>query len=195
MFVDKWLLDSARSQGISLRLQTPVRREIVLTLDRPWEGSNSAYFTVFQDGPRLRLYYRGFVPDGKDASDHQVTCYAESTDGITFTRPNLGLYEFRSSKENNIVHRGVESHNFAPLLERNPAARAAERYKAFGGLNNRLCAFVSPDGIHWSKLRDEPVMTKGAFDSLNVGFWDEPSQLYRCYSRYWTGGGYKGVRA
>ncbi len=195
MFVDDWLIDSNRSRGVSLKLQTPIRREVVLTTDKPWEGPDSAYFTVFQDVPRIRLYYRGYIPKGGDASDKQVTCYAESADGILFTRPNLGLYEFQGSKENNIVYVGVEAHNFAPFLDANPNAKADERYKAVGGLQSRLFAFSSPDGIHWKKLQPEPVMTKGAFDSLNLVFWDEQAKLYRCYSRYWGSGGYSGFRA
>ncbi|MDB6027137.1 MAG: hypothetical protein JWM68_3360 [Verrucomicrobiales bacterium] len=195
MFVDTWLVDSNRSRGVSLKLQTPIRREVVLTTDKPWEGKESAYFTVFQDGPRIRLYYRGYIPEGGDASDKQVTCYAESNDGITFTRPNLGLYEFNGSKENNIVYMGVEAHNFAPFLDANPKAKPDERYKAVGGLESKLFGFISPDGVHWKKVQSEPVMTKGQFDSLNIVFWDEQTKVYRCYSRTWTGGGYNGFRA
>lgn len=194
MFLDGALLDAALTRGVSLELQSPVRREVVFTTDKPWEGPNSAYYTVIQDGPRIRLYYRGFIPEGGDASDKQVTCYAESADGVHFTRPNLGLYEFQGSKENNIVYIGVEAHNFAPFLDSNPNAKPDERYKAVGGLESRLFAFGSPDGIHWKKLQPEPVMTQGAFDSLNVVFWDSKAKLYRCYSRSWTGGDYTGIR-
>ena len=147
MLVDNWLLDSNRSRGVLLKLQAPVRREVVLTTDKPWEGKGGAYFTVLQDGPRIRLYYRGFIPERGDASDQQVTCCVESTDGITFARPNLGLYEFQGSKENNIVYMGVEAHNFAPFLDSNPKAKVEERYKAVGGIDSRLFAFSSPDGI------------------------------------------------
>ena len=184
MFVDDWLIDSNRSRGeVTLQLQAPVKREIVLVTDKPWEGPDSAYFTVFQDGPLVRLYYRGIVPAG-DTSAGQVTCYAESTNGVHFTRPNLGLVEFQGSKENNIIYRGIEAHNFAPFRDTNPAARPGERYKALAGILSKLYAFVSPDGIHWTKLQAEPVMTKGAFDSLNLSFWDERTQDYRCFSRY-----------
>src|ERR1035438_2309397 len=72
MFVDDWLIDLNRSPGnVSLQLQAPVKREIVLVTDKPWEGPDSAYFTVFQDGPLVRLYYRGIVPAG-DTSTGQV---------------------------------------------------------------------------------------------------------------------------
>ena len=188
MFIDDWLIDASRSRGgVSLQLQTPMKREIVLVTDKPWEGPDSAYFTVFQDGPLVRLYYRGIVPSG-DASAGQVTCYAVSTDGIHFTRPNLGLVEFDGSKENNIIYRGIEAHNFAPFRDANPAAKLEERYKALAGIQSKLCAFVSPDGLHWKKLQTEPVMTKGAFDSLNLSFWDEQTQNYRCFSRNFDGG-------
>ena len=119
----------------------------------------------------------------------------ESSDGIHFTRPNLGLYEFQGSNENNIVYMGVEAHNFAPFLDTNPKAKPEARYKAVGGLESKLFGFSSPDGIHWKKIQAGPLMTKGQFDSLNVVFWDEQTKRYRCYSRTWTGGGYNGFRA
>jgi hypothetical protein len=34
-----------------------------------------------------------------------LTCYAESRDGITWTKPKLGLFEFEGSMENNIIAR------------------------------------------------------------------------------------------
>ena len=189
--VDRYLIE--RLDGADLRLTPPQRREVVLTLDKPWEGPASAYFTVFKDGDIVRLYYRGYCPS--DDNENTVTCLAESTDGIHFTRPNLGLYEFQGSRENNIVYRGLEAHNFAPVLDTRPGCPATERYKAVGGINSRLYAFSSPDGVRWTKLQPDPVMTRGAFDSLNVAFWDSVASAYRCYSRAWTGGGYAGFRA
>lgn len=191
LFVDEVLIESKR--GVALRLNTPVRREVVLTTDRPWEGPASAYFTAIQDGKKIRLYYRGYCPG--DQSLEQATCMAESDDGIHFTRPNLGLFAFGGSKANNIVWQGLEAHNFAPFLDTNPKASPSARYKALGGINSKLYAFGSPDGIHWSKLSPTPVLTDGTFDSLNTAFFDETIGRYRCYSRYFTSGDYKGARA
>lgn len=184
LFVDDWLIDSHQTRGgVSLKLQTPIKREVVLITDKQWEGPDSAYFTVFQDGPLVRLYYRGIVPTN-DWSENQVTCYAESRDGIHFDRPDLGIVEYQGSKANNIVYRGLEAHNFAPFLDDNPAVQPGQRYKALGGLGGKLYAFVSPDGIRWQKLKPEPVMTEGAFDSLNLAFWDSQTLHYRAYSRH-----------
>src|SRR4051812_6801729 len=130
MFVDDFLIDTRTN--VSLQLQTPMRREVVLTLDKPWEGVHSAYFTVFQEEPgegklrRIRMYYRGAVP--ADNSDQQVCCYAESTNGVDFVRPELGLYQYNGSKRNNIVYRGTAAHNFAPFLDRNPHALSEQKY-------------------------------------------------------------------
>ncbi len=185
MFVDDWLMDTKRN--VSLRLNTPVRREVVLVTDKAWEGVDSAYYTVIQDGAKVRLFYRGLCPS--DGDNRQLTCYAESTDGIHFSRPSLNLFEFAGSKQNNVIWKGIEAHNFAPFLDSNPHCKPTERFKALGGINSKLYAFASPDGIHWKKLQETPVLTDGAFDSLNTAFWDEMAGVYRCYSRYWSEAG------
>lgn len=187
MFVDDWLIDGMK--GLSMRLQPPIKREVVITFDKPWEGSASAYMTVFQDEKKVRLYYRGHCP--ADLSAQQVTCYAESADGVHFTRPVLGLYDFDGSKDNNIVFRGLLSHNFSPFLDSNPNAKPDEKYKAVAGLSTLgggLCGLTSPDGIHWRQIGDKPLITDGVFDSLNVAFWDGVTKCYRLYSRYMAGG-------
>ncbi len=91
--------------------------------------------------------------------------------------------------------RGVESHNFSPFVDANPSTKPEERFKALGGVKQPgknwqqgetpggLYAFASADGIHWKKMKSEPVLTQGAFDSQNLAFWDTPHQRYACYSR------------
>ncbi|MCX5758324.1 MAG: hypothetical protein NTU83_07425 [Candidatus Hydrogenedentes bacterium] len=194
-FVDNYLIDGMN--GVSLKMAEPVAREIVLRFDRPWEGRHCGYITIIKDEPVYRLYYRGLGVDGGDGTDAEFTCYAESVDGIHFTKPALGLFEYGGSKDNNIVLAKTApfSHNFAPFLDTRPGVPTEERYKALAGVEKSgLCLFVSPDGIHWHKLREEPVITKGAFDSQNVGFWSESEQCYVCYFRTWVEGGYSGYR-
>jgi hypothetical protein len=121
LFVDEWLLDEQRDAA--LVLNPPRRAEVALVTDAAWEGPTSAYFSVVQDGPRVRLYYRGSA-GGSDASAEQVTCLAESRDGIHFERPSLGLIEVSGSRANGVVWKGVESHNFAPFLDTRPECPA-----------------------------------------------------------------------
>jgi hypothetical protein len=54
-----------------------------------------------------------------------------------------------------------------------------------------LYAFGSADGIEWSLLDDHPRITRGAFDSHNLAFWDGHTGQYRAYWRYFD----RGVRA
>lgn len=185
LFVDDYLIENMN--GVSLKLHHPVEREVVITCDKPWEGACSAYFTVMKDGDTYRMYYRGaYKPT-------EVTCYAESKDGVNWTRPTLGLFEFNGSKENNIVWMGKGAHNFTPFKDTNPTAPDSERYKALAsaGPKGSLVAFASADGIHWRKLQEEPVITHGAFDSQNLAFYDPMRKCYMAYYRGFT----KGVRA
>lgn len=131
------------------------------------------------------------MPGGGDGSNAECTCYAESTDGRNWTKPKLGLFEVRGTRENNVILAGMSplSHNFCPMIDRRPGVPAAERYKALGGIGRSgLFAFVSPDGIRWRKQRDTAVFKEGAFDSQNVPMWSEHEQCYVCYFRVFKDG-------
>jgi len=65
------------------------------------------------------------VPEHKE-----VTCYAESRDGRTWSKPSLGIVKFQGSKDNNIIWDGFGTHNFMVFLDTNPATPAEQRYKA-----------------------------------------------------------------
>ncbi|MCB9383934.1 MAG: hypothetical protein H6509_04910 [Bryobacterales bacterium] len=187
LFVDKRRI--ARMDGVELRLHRPQPADVAVRFDRPWEGPVSAYVTAFRDADRFRMYYRGWA----DSEGRDYTCYAESPDGITWSKPNLGLVEYRGSKANNIMWAGVGVHNFTPCLDANPHAAPEQRYKALGrGEKNKLSlhAFASPDGLHWTPMSDEPVFSDGRFDSQNLAFWDPRIGRYRMYFRT----PYEGVR-
>ncbi len=181
IFADRWLID--RLEGAALRLQSPIEREPVLVLNRPWEGAFSGYFTVIHDGPHFHLYYRGSPTAGRDGHNGEVTCCAHSTDGRRFTRPDLG-------KHNNILLGGQApfSHNFCPFLDTRPGVPADERFKAIAGTRDSgLVGFVSPDGVHWKKLRAEPLLpasrAASVYDSQNLAFWSVAEGQYLCYYR------------
>lgn len=191
LFVDDVLVGSLRDARRVLHAPTP--RDIVIRHDAPWEGAGSGYHSVIRDGDLYRMYYRGSklgVEKGKLKLGGEVYCYAESRDGVTFTKPELGIHEFAGSKKNNIIWTGVGTHNFAPFLDTRPNCPPQSRFKALGGLASQggLFAFHSPDGIHWSLMRETPVVTEGAFDSQNLAFWDATSGKYRAYFRTFTGG-------
>ncbi len=179
-------LDNAR-----LTLHPPKLREVSIVHDKPWEGNVCCYHTVFKDGSRYRMYYRGATYGVPGEKHPEYTCTAESDDGIVWRKPELGLIAYNGSTSNNIVWEGLGSHNFSPFLDANPACRADQKYKALGNDGSAkagLLAFVSRDGVRWSLLRPEPVITKGAFDSQNIAFWDTERSLYVDYHRHFTNG-------
>jgi hypothetical protein len=195
LFTDDLLV--GQLDGCSLKLHEPHPANVALRFDAPWEGTFSGYVTVLHDGERLRCYYRGNPIAGRDGSDTEVTCYAESRDGIIFTKPALGLFKVQGTRSNNVVLAGQApfSHNFAPFLDSRPGVPAEERFKALAGTSERgLFGFVSADGLRWHKLSETPLITKGAFDSQNVAFWSESEQCYALYLRTWTGGDFAGFR-
>lgn len=187
LFVDNHLIGEL--QGTRLKLHAPQPREIVFGFEKPWEGLYSGYETVLKDGDIYRFYYRG-LPVARHSLDTEVTCVAESRDGIHWTKPNVGIFEVHGTKENNIVlARNRACHNLAPFIDTKPDTPADERYKALGGSGEPgLLAFVSGDGLHWRQLEDEPVFTQGAFDSQNNAFWSESEGQYICYFRVFRDG-------
>ena len=186
LFIDRRLIDSL-SGGAVLQLQRPQPAGAALVFDRPWEGIYCAYATVIQDGEKYRMYYRGNPGEEKDGSAVEVTCYAESGDGIHWTKPDLGLFEVMGTRKNNVVlaHDPPFSHNFSPFLDTRPDVPPAERYKAVAGLApGGLIFYGSADGLRWSKLAGKSFNETGwVFDSQNVVFWSESEQTYVLYYR------------
>lgn len=196
LFVDRFLVE--KMDGVRLQLHRPQRREVVFRSDAPWEGNGSAYQSVFADGDRFRMYYRGgHHPNSKayrtSKNSWETLCLAESTDGVHWTRPELGVVEFQGSKKNNLVldakmvsdFGGSPAHT-AVFKDANPACPPDERYKIVivGKKPQRgLYLMVSADGARFRLKNGKPFTTAGAFDSQNLMFWDSVFGVYREYHR------------
>lgn len=186
LFVDHHLINKA--DNVRLVLHEPRDMGPVLKFDQPWEGLFSGYVTVIHDGDQYHLYYRGVPTAGSDGNSREVTCYATSNDGIRWTKPKLDLFEVEGTRPNNVIlaNAAPVTHNFCPMLDRNPNASSEQRFKAIGGTSRSgMIAYVSSDGVHWKKLQEEPVFkdTGWVFDSQNLAFWSEAEQQYVLYYR------------
>jgi len=227
LFVDDYLIERISGEA-RLRLHQPVPREIAIIHDAPWEGSGSGYHSLFRDGDLYKMYYKAWPVELKDGKYNEAgggsTCYAESTDGIHWEKPNLGIHEFQGSKANNIVITNEPMGKAFPdgghpsvFKDENPKAPPDARYKAIvrsdhrdarpeRGVPKGLLALKSADGLHWTLMSDAPVITDGQFDSQNLAFWDTDRGEYRAYWRYfftkgsgieqlkWSSTGVRGVR-
>ena len=195
--------------GAALRLHQPTLREVVLLTDESWEGNACLYSSVFQDGARYRMYYGAQqydVGEGVMAYPHPgFLCYAKSADGIYWRKPALDQVEFNGSAQNNIIpfvsdlaDPGlIDDAHVAVFKDTNPLCPPDAAYKALARGKNPLglYAFVSANGIHFTLLHDQPILTQGYFDSLNLAFWDGVRGEYRAYIRDFDGGVPDGVRS
>ena len=205
LFVDDWLI--AEMKGAWLRLHQPLPRETALQFDQPWESPVSACPTVILDGGLYRLWYRA------GADNDQRAAYAESEDGIHWTRPVMGLVEFDGSKDNNILLDGSVAKQMAVFKDANPSTPDGRRYKAISrirhwdGERDGIRGHYSADGLAWNILDKDPVLTapddgtRPIFDSHNVAFWDSVRGHYAMYMRSWIqdpdsyqGKGFRSIR-
>ena len=202
LFVDRLLIDTMN--GVELRLHDPVK---VPRSSSPLPEKH--YFTVIKDrddnGDLYRAYWRETDPNfpGPFHTGHagEMVCYGESRDGHEWNFPKLGLHEIGGSRENNVIlaKQPPFSTNFTPFIDTRTDVDPDERYKALAGYPGPgdkrgksapgLFAFVSADGIRWTKKNEviayQPSW-RHAFDSQNVSFWSKAEQQYVCYFRTWT---------
>ena len=196
LFVDHYLIEELANA--SIQMHVPRNEGPVLNFDKPWEGNFSAYCTIIKDGTRYLAYYRGIREAGNDGQQDEVTCMAESVDGISWRKPVLGIHTVDGSSANNVILAKASpiTHNFSPFIDLNPESLASERFKALGGTKKSgLVALSSADGVHWKKMQEDAVFTDGLFDSQNVSFWSTSEKLYVCYFRTWSQEGYNGYRS
>jgi hypothetical protein len=149
---------------------------------------------VLEDGGKYRMWYECYDVDGWYSGDDTSFCYAESDDAIHWTRPNLGLFSYPGSPENNILFRmvgpeGAHSRVHGTGVFKDPTAPAEARYKAvsqgifpaLGAPPHRIAGMVSTDGIHWIRY-PEPICPVFA-DSQYSCFWDPRLRKYVLYGR------------
>jgi hypothetical protein len=109
-----------------------------------------------------------------------LTCYAESDDGLTWTKPNLGIFEFNGSRDNNIVW---DLHG-ASVFRDDDEPDPRKRYQAIGFCRRYRAVFLltSPDGVRWDDSSHvDPVAERENEGSLNV-VYDDRGRVYRAYA-------------
>ena len=135
---------------------------------------------------------------GWPTADDTSFCYAESRDGIHWTKPELGLFEYQGSKKNNILFRQVGTgraksrvHGANVFLD--PIAEPEAKYKAVSqgmwkgrARPHTVAGMFSADGLKWTRY-PKPICNIFA-DSQYSGFWDSSVEKYVLYGRSFAGG-------
>ena len=182
LFIDDLFFDSR--DGVELRIHSPRPENVAIDSDKPWESRSVHYSSVLRDGDLFRMWYRSDF--GSELTDNEWTtlgCYAESSDGIHWEKPNLGLVEFEGSKDNNILFptEGVEGGNPTVIID--PNAPGDERHKMILRGAGTITAYTSGDGFHWKGVETNPILTQRPFDSHNILIWDDEKERYVIYCR------------
>ncbi len=152
--------------------------------DQPWEAVSAitgpyVYGTVFREQGRFRLWY-----ELHNRGSH--TGYAESADGLNWTKPKLGLIRFQGSTDNNLVvsvfdreATGGVCHN--PSVIRCPGPSDPQKRYALFGFDRDVGPRVafSADGLRWRfapETASEPLFRS----SDVVNFFYDPLQERFC---------------
>jgi hypothetical protein len=189
LFVDDRLI--ARSRGIELTMNVPVKmHQPVLANDIPWEGESGAsigfYSSVIKAGGKIRIWGSGKAmlpvrldPDGPVT---HLLAYAESTDGIHFTKPEASLVAYDEDKAEIGKHGSIGGVS----VWIDPKAPPSQRYKTQAkcyspaGRPAEFRIFCSPDGYRWTLLAKPGI---GTCDTQSIIFWDDSQQRYLLYTR------------
>ena len=178
LFLDRHIIEASVGVKAVLNPAQKAPNNPLIQKDRPWEGENIHYGTVFYDEKeeQFRMWYTSYVvyadeegrPDGKNRRVH----YAVSRDGYRWEKPSLGWVEFQGSKENNLLAPenwpNIKGGIFVDPKESDPA----KRYKAMaqnpiqdtvpGRAEPRKVAswnlYYSADAFHWTPHPGNPVI-------------------------------------
>lgn len=199
LFIDAKFVEQA--EGVQWRVNPPVKTGLVLAGTNSWEnGLIFGASTVMEDQGKYRLWYTACpIPPGKVRNETYHTfflCYAESDDGTHWRKPNLGLYEWNGSRENNILMQVPMEVGGGVFVD--PTAPPEERYKLIGRLygfrderfptmtgtgpeGTGVYAYASPDGLRW-QFKPQRLYPFEA-DAINMAFYDAEQGRYLAYTR------------
>jgi hypothetical protein len=178
LFLDEALVES--SEGVRLTMHPPRKtNEILIAPDVGPGEMIGLYSTVRKEGKRVRIWH--------DDRQTYAVRYAESRDGIHFTRPDLRAQHAEKTIPSNAALSKLRLQGCCVWVD--PHAPPEERYKTQAKCGphpdapSTLDFFSSPDGLRWTQMHS---IEMGEIDTQNVVFWDESYGRYVMYTRRWV---------
>lgn len=125
----------------------------------PVIAGEGGYVSVLWDEETglFRLWYRTWSPPSQTKrSGRYATAYAESKDGVHWRLPNIGLYEWTGTTDNNIVWTGIDGRRGGSpfFLDLPKTAKRAFRHVMLYREVDGMHLIGSHDGIHWARSSD-----------------------------------------
>lgn len=174
------------TEGVRRVLARPLKANAgrpILVADRPWEDERTfgIWATAVHDESD-GLFKMWYWPQ------RHFHAYATSRDGVNWTKPELGLQEWRGSKANNIFETSRRAESFGRhfLVYLDPhETDPAHRFKGVGDAPrvSRSRLLHSADGLRWQYYHDAQPVTYRAADFTNQILWDPVRRAYLLYTR------------
>ena len=111
--------------GVRLAVQPAQKSSVLITPERPWEEGGLTPQVVLRDDDVLKMWY---IARGGGQGEPAFIAYAESSDGFTWNRPELGLQEYDGSTANNLLFDFGDFGLQSVFID--PSAPSEARYKA-----------------------------------------------------------------
>jgi hypothetical protein len=213
LFIDDQHVESMHRLKRTLHQPEDIDANPVIMPEHAWEHRRIPFGSVlwFPDEKKFKCWYLAMnIYDSRPGfrgyrKEHHVPiheaaflCYAESADGVKWTKPELGLHEFRGSKKNNIVlvspgthfdstsvmhlpHDQQWPYRMMTFIGRWPYKEELVRKQwgdppPFGIKRHGHYAFGSKDGIHWQELNNnEPVLR---VSDRSMFWWDPHKRVF-----------------
>ena len=168
----------------------------IIRCDKPWEREGDGYYiermcTAFDEREGVhKMWYETvntFENPPADEPEHTTyTCYATSSDGVHWEKPDLGLVSYRGSTANNLIpFEGTDRH-LTRLVEVDPnEPDPSRRYKGLHRASPPERVWLpkySADGFHWTVDVDHPTDLTFEDDCVPV-MWDPQAQRWVFYRR------------
>ena len=118
------------TRGLKLAMRAPQRHPANPVVRRGPPGAPDSwavrfYGSVLREQGKFRMWYVAVGDERLDRSTPRSApwrvAYAESEDGVQWTKPRLGLVEYRGNRDNNLVLAGVVSSLGAERDHRGPS--------------------------------------------------------------------------
>ena len=210
LFIDDHLIEQTNGLKRTLHQPKDIDQNPVILPEHPWEHRRIPFGSVkwIPEEQKFKCWYltlniydsrpgfRGYRKQHHlPIHEAAYICYAESEDGVAWTKPELGLHEFRGSRKNNIVLASPGTHfdsisvmrlphdekwpyRMMAFIGRWPYKDGLVKKKwgdppPFGIHRHGHFAFRSKDGIQWQMLNDKEPVLRAHDRSM---FWWDPKR-------------------
>ncbi|MCH2117326.1 MAG: hypothetical protein MK161_06465 [Pirellulales bacterium] len=168
----------------------------IMMPDQPWEHSIGLPNVLYDEQmQKFHMWYANYDTGkwggGKTVKNYKRTAYmmsyAESTDGVHWTKPLMDKVPYMGYEKTNILMTGNSTVQEFVVIHTPEHLRERGRFMlwyrdSMPGSGKCVNVAYSDNGVDWTLHDDNPVYKK-ALDAQHVPVWDEQRQIWLLYAR------------